>query len=112
MASAALLARLVTDGASDFQHFERFKGELSVMALGIGEASDAVGNGLVNGFSRGNYLHDVLMDIMMIRHSIPSSPPAGGEIMAECFRTSLDLNQTDSVLADISYFAGTYRMSN
>jgi hypothetical protein len=71
MAGAAELARLMTDGAGDFQHLERFKGELSVMALGVGEASDAVRNGLVDGFSRGNYLHDVLVD-MVIRHGIPS----------------------------------------
>jgi hypothetical protein len=70
MAGAAGLARLMTDGAGDFQHLERFKGELSVMALGVGEASDAVGNGLVDGFARGNYLHDVLVD-MVIGHDIP-----------------------------------------
>jgi hypothetical protein len=89
MTGAAVLARLVTDGASDFQHFERFKGELCVMALRVGEASDAVGNGLVNGFSRGNYLHDVPMDMMMIRHSLPSSPTAGGEIMQNACRLVL-----------------------
>jgi hypothetical protein len=88
MAGAAVLARLMTDGAGDFQHLERFKGELSVMALGVGEASDAVGNGLVDGFAQGNYLHDVLMD-MVIRHDFLSSPPAGGEVMQNVFGLAL-----------------------
>jgi hypothetical protein len=69
MAGAARGARLMTDGAGDFQHLERVKGKVSVMALGVGEASDAVGNGLVDGFTQGNHLHDVLMD-MVIRHGI------------------------------------------
>jgi hypothetical protein len=78
----------MTDGAGDFQHLERFKGELSVMALGVGEASDAVRNGLIDGFAHGSYLHDVLMD-MLIRHGILSAPTAGGETMQNVFGLAL-----------------------
>jgi hypothetical protein len=80
MAGATVLARLMTDGAGDFQHLERFKGELSVMALGVGEARNAVGNGIVNRFAQGNYLHDVLMD-MAVRHGILSFRTADNKFM-------------------------------
>jgi len=72
MSGAAVLTRLMTDGAGNFQHLERIKGELSVMALGAGEASDAVGDGLIDGFAQGNYLHDVLMNIVIRHNTIPS----------------------------------------
>jgi hypothetical protein len=88
MAGAAELAQLMTDRASDFQHLERIKGQLSMMALGIGKASDAVGNGLVDSFACGNDLHDVLMD-MVIRHGISSSPTAGGEVVPNIFGSAL-----------------------
>jgi hypothetical protein len=88
MARAAVLARLMTDGTGDFQHLERFKGELTVMALGVGEASDSVGNGLVDGFAYGNYLHDMLMD-MVIRHGILSSPTVGAGIMQSAYGLAL-----------------------
>ena len=88
MAGAAVFARLMTDCAGDFQDLERVKGELSVMALRVGEASDAAGNGLVDGFAQGNYLHDVLMD-MVIRHGILSAPTAGCASMHNVFGLAL-----------------------
>ena len=54
MASAAELARLVTNRAGDFQHLERIKGELGVMTLRVGKSRDTIGNGLINAFTRSN----------------------------------------------------------